>query len=1134
MIRLKFIEKFKDRYIFIIVVLFILMSALSLRLAILTIARGDEYREKADTLRLREVETTAPRGEIRDRNGKLLAGNLPRFTVQLFKDELNRYDNTKDKKLKNQKKNDAFLKLTRLIEEDGVEYEDDFPLELNVYKYATEEDYLIETRKPIDKVIDIIIENNLLKDILNSYFISDQYDDHLKYIVANRTISAYSKKGMEIPIIFEITDNGLEGKYIDEDKAEDWKRKSNIDRNSSPVDALIQLINNDKTVILATINNNITRKIVYDILESRGLTSNIVMEEYGLLYEMEYFDQKRTLAKQYPEVTMDSTGVSDFANIFYKVSMREFINGGYESKEDKKKFIIPGEILIELMEEKGVDVGIKVEKNKKDKENFKYIHEDNNFMPREDVLDELMQLAFDTKVLEKFVSHEDIRVQAQSRLLADGVNPKISVSGKEIDYVSINDLMRFYDEHFITKEKYYKAYDNILEIPKERIYNSLIEFYNINDGLSKYETLGILNIYTQIKKQGYMAYKPINIAYGINSTTVAKVEEHLMEVPGIEVSVEPVRYYPEGKTAAHILGYMGKISQPNEIEKYVDEEGYSKNEIIGKTGIEESMQEYLRGVTGSKKVEVDPMGNTIKAIESETVKAIPGDNIYLSIDLDLQKVAEDALKQTLTELQRGGTYKSEWGDFKFGTNKGRPYKNATSGAVVAIDVKTGQTLASVSYPAYDPNLFSTGISSTDWTSLFPENESDTLAPRPLYNIVTQTAIQPGSIYKMATALTALEKGLSPNKTIRDMGYIEIGTDTFRCLTWTLSRRTHGNVNVSQALKDSCNYYFYTLALGENQRTGEKLGVKVEVEDLANMSRKLGLDEPTGVEINIPREVSVGVPDPDKKQRLMKSLFRNYLNANIDSYYKGTDKYNDEKKSEIVEEIVSWMDKDTVMTRSEVMSSLEELDIDSEKILKGKGESISDIIKYTYLNKVSWDITDTLNLTIGQGQNAYTPIQMANYIAIISNGGYRHKITLLDSIKNYNNREELYVHESAPERIELNNYSNLEAIKKGMNMAAEEGTAIKTFGKFPVDVGVKTGTAEKNAKNPATNESYDDFAWFVGFAPYDDPEIAIATVIFQGGSGGYAGPLVREIMAEYLGLNKLESKDNLPFENYLSQ
>ena len=160
--------------------------------------------------------------------------------------------------------------------------------------------------------------------------------------------------------------------------------------------------------------------------------------------------------------------------------------------------------------------------------------------------------------------------------------------------------------------------------------------------------------------------------------------------------------------------------------------------------------------------------------------------------------------------------------------------------------------------------------------------------------------------------------------------------------------------------------------------------------------------------------------------------------------------------------------------------------------------------------------------------------MANYIATLSNGGYIHNLTLVDNIKNYNNSKINYIHEHSPRRIQLNNYDNLEHVKQGMYLVSKEGTARRVFQNFPVEVGSKTGTAEKSGINPATGDTYDDFAWFVGFAPYDDPEIAVAAVIFQGGSGGYAGPLVRDIIAEYLGLNKIETKESLPYDNILSR
>ncbi|NMA49513.1 MAG: penicillin-binding protein, partial [Tissierellia bacterium] len=470
--------------------------------------------------------------------------------------------------------------------------------------------------------------------------------------------------------------------------------------------------------------------------------------------------------------------------------------------------------------------------------------------------------------------------------------------------------------------------------------------------------------------------------------------------------------------------------------------------------------------------------------------------------------------------------------YSFGINKSkrRPYINANSGAVVVLDVKTGETLAMVSDPGYDPNLFSTGINESDWQSLFPEDSENPLAPRPLYNIATQTAVQPGSVFKMATALTALEKGLNPLLRIRDMGFVTVGNKNFHCLVYTMYGGTHGYENLFEAIRDSCNYYFYTLALGRNQKTNQNIGVKIEIEDIVDISKKLGLNDKTGIEINIPAEVSGGVPDPQRKIITTKYLLKQMLQRNIRNYIMETKVLNDDEIDLIIEEIISWTELEELISRNEVIRRLTDMGIEAELRLSGEREGLADKIKYTYLNQAGWNISDTLNVTIGQGQSAYTPIQMANYIATIANGGYLNKLTLIESIRNYDNSSLLYEHKSKGELIGLNNYENLEYIKKGMKMVADNGTAKSIFKNFPVDVGVKTGTAEKSGINPSTGDTYDEFAWFVGFAPYEDPEIAVAAVIFQGGSGGFAAPMVRDIMAQYLGLNNIEQKNPLPIEN----
>jgi penicillin-binding protein 2 len=1108
---MKLIKKILNRYNIVSLILLFVFFLLSFRLATLTIAQGDYYRDLSDNKRLKEVYTTAPRGEIRDRYGRLLAGNKPSFTVQLLKDELN----IKDKEVKNE----GILNLIRLLEEDGASYIDEYPLELNVFKYKTEDDYMSNELTPINKVVEIIIDNNLLDEVLNIYYINGGYDDHYQFISINRAINALKNKGIEVPINAIINNDILEITFDESKNVARWKEKNNIPESYTPVQSVIKLIDNDKTIIRKVIDHPISRLMVFNLLNERGLSGNLKIEEYTIKYSEEFLNQKRSLMKKYDGITLDSSAKDDFVIIFNKVSLSNFLDRVISKDEDIKNAIIPGSILIDMLEEKGIPINLTTEISN-DNKGVIYRYSKGQSVDSENPKDFLIKQSIESGVLQEFLSMDIIRPLAQEQLLNDGVNPKISISNG-FEYSAINSLNNFYTDNKIKDEK-----------TVEEVFDKIRDNYGIKPQLSRYEIRSMLSIYHQLSKQGYLAYQPINIAYGIKESTVARIKEGLVDMPGVNVSIEPVRYYPEGTTAAHILGYLGKISQANEIQKYVVENKYSPNAIIGKTGIEESYEDMLSGQSGIKRVEVDVVGNTTEIIEE--IKPVPGDNVYLSMDLDVQKEAEAALQQTLEKIREAGTYESKWGNYKFGINKSkrRPYINATSGALVAIEVKTGQVIAMADFPSYDPNLFSTGISDTDWESLFPEDETNPLAPRPLYNIATQTAVQPGSTFKMVTALAALDKGLNPNEKIRDMGYVSVGSKDFRCLIWTSSGRTHGYENVYEALRDSCNYYFYSLAFGRNPRTNQPISVRLEIEDIVELSKKLGLNDKTGIEINIPSEVSGGVPNPQRKIINTKYLLKQLLNKDLGKYVKEGMSLSQEETEHVIEEIVSWTELETTITRGEVIKRLDSMGIDPEKRLPGDREGLADKIKYTYLNQAGWNITDTLNVTIGQGQSSYTPIQMANYIATIANGGYRHKLTLIDNIKNYNNTVTNYEHKPNPERIELNNYENLDHVKKGMEMVSSEGTAKSIFKDFPVKVAVKTGTAQRSGVNPSTGDTFDEFAWFVGFAPYEDPEIAVAAVIFQGGSGGYAGPMVRDVIAEYLGLNKTESQGNLPHENIL--
>ena len=1079
---MKLREKLFNRYSLMIYFLVLITTMLLFRLATLTIAQGDYYRDLSDNKRVKEVYTTAPRGEIRDRHGRLLAGNVPTFTVQLLKDELNFGDRTV--------RNDSLLQLVRLLESDGTEYANDYPVELNLIKYRSIDSYLTNEVGPMDKLVIQILENNLLNEFLNMEF-SKPYNDHFGLSIFKRAQDILSDKNPEIYSL----DPG----------------------NEEDVLKISQLLQDDKVNTRKIVDHPVARLLAYDLLRKYDLQEDLALEEYALTYYEDYIQQKADLMDDYPYITMDTSGEEDFINLFSEIGLYSFLSRAIPLGGETEEYLVPGEVLIEYLEENGGSspIEIRIGDNGTD---LLYSFVDTTGISDQDPLDHLIGLAEEMNLLAGFIKDERIRYQAQSHLINSGINPRISVAG-DIEYVHINNMNNWYEANKVEKGT-----------PLDEAFMDVRRIYSINESISPYEARALLGLINQLNIQGYLAYQPINIAYGIKDETVARIEEGLSGVPGINVSIEPVRVYPEGTTASHILGYIGKISQPFEIEKYIREEGYSPGTLIGKTGIEESYELQLSGVSGIRKVEVDVVGNTTNVIEE--ISPVPGDNIYLSIDLKLQKTAEEAMKHTLDQLSKGGTFKSEWGDYTFGTHrrKGRPYINANSGAVVVLDVKTGETLAMVSYPSFDPNLFSTGINNTDWLSLFPEDADNPLAARPLYNIATQTAVQPGSTFKMVTGLTALEKGLNPLLRIRDMGYVTVGDKRFHCLIYTNTGGTHGYENFYEALSDSCNYYFYTLALGRNQRTGQDIGVKIEIEDIVEMSKKLGLNDKTGIEINIPSEVSGGVPDPQRKIITTKYLLKQMLQRSMEGYIMDGHEFSEEDIQLAIDEIISWTELEETLSRAEVVRRLTGMGIEPEMRLAGEREGLADKIKYTYLNQAGWNISDTLNVTIGQGQSAYTPIQMANYIATIANGGYLNRVTLIDSIRNYNNVSVLYEHKPERELIGLNDYENLEHVKQGMEKVADDGTARRIFQNFPVPVGVKTGTAERSGINPSTGDTYDDFAWFVGFAPYDDPEIAVAAVLFQGGSGGYAAPMVREIIAEYLGLNDVEQIDTLPMEN----
>lgn len=1114
---------FKNRFNILYLIIVGLLIILGFRMAVLTIVEGQEYRQIADIKKIKDIPVKAPRGKIFDRNGVLLADNISSFTVQMYIDEI-----------KPENFNEVSYKLSKILDENMEKPIDDFPIEIDTFDYIDENIELVQKNDlqseevesityttAEEKVIEAVKKN--IHEWLNfSTFIYGE-----NFSPKQRVLAALLKD--EVPI--KLNDGNFE--YLEEmlkpvDDTNDiiesqenitsepntsepktqiqiWLSENNLKENISAQEAVAQLLINNNKYVSSLFSNSKIRRLSYEFIIQKSYVENVKLNDFSFVQDEEYENIKRNLNVTNEEITMNTLAKDDFVVLTLKNSIDNLLQKVYEENNKKIK---PGAILIDRLKEIYPDLPVQfIESDETGSFEFtdltirdKYFNQQHMDLSTS-AYSFVKEIAFKNyDILYNLVTDDEVKYFAQIELLKH-VNPSISIA--EWEYTALRNKKSWIKNNVKSAEK-------IDDYTAEEVFEMLRESLKISKEINDYDMRNMMVLRERYNKISYLSYHPVDICYSISERTVAMISERSHELNGINVEIEPLRYYPQYETASHILGYLGKIAQDYEIQEYVIEKKYSTDDIIGKTGLEEKFEDYLRGVKGKKTVEVNNVGRTIRSVSSQA--PVPGDDLYLTIDLRLQKKAEESLKKGLDEIRKGGLFESQWGDFTFKDK----YENARSGALVALDVKTGEVLALANYPSYDLNLFSTGISTEDWNSLLNESKNP-LAPRPLYNIAMLTAIQPGSTFKMITSLAALEKGVDPNTRVYCAGTMKVGDRPFSCWIHNMFGGSHGYQTMYQAIMNSCNFYYYTTVLGENLATHQKHTVKVNVEDIIDMASKFGLDSKTGIEIDIPQEASGGVPSIEGKKSSIRVYLRIFLEANVERYLNDGAVIDSSMKNEIIEEIVSWIDRTEPMTRGEVYEGLKALNLNPDKT-NDNYVPLVDIIKYSYVNQATWTVGDNLNISIGQGNNAYTTMQMANYVASIANGGYRRNVSVVKEIKAYDSKKTDYIPLREAEKIELSKESYLDVVKHGMKLVSYDDSA-KPYSKFPVEVGSKTGTAQKEGINPETGESYDDFAWYVAFAPYDDPQIAVACVLFEGGSGRYPIPIVREVIGEYLKINQ---------------
>ena len=538
----------------------------------------------------------------------------------------------------------------------------------------------------------------------------------------------------------------------------------------------------------------------------------------------------------------------------------------------------------------------------------------------------------------------------------------------------VGNFLRYSNARSETFDKFIEKNDLTTGASGRQLLSELRELYHVDESLSEREARLIVGVRYELHSRDSYTF-----AEDVSTEVLSLITDGRYE--GVTIRTASARVYNTA-LAAHILGTIGPIWQEewssSEDTGYVGyaDKGYSMNDLVGKDGVEKAFESYLRGTDGRRLITTDETGKITG--ELYTREPQPGGTVALTLDIDLQADVEAALAETISGMIDKDS-------------------NERGGAAAVVSVGTGEVLALASYPTYDLSTFN-----EDYDALVNDQRL------PMFNRATQGIYAPGSTFKMVTAVAALESGIiTPSSIIQDRGIYTYYKDPQpMCWIYSQTGSTHGRINVSQAITDSCNYFFYEV--------GRLTGIRT----LDSYASQFGLGQSTGIEIG---------------------------------------------------------DSSGVLASPEWAESHDQ----------------------------EWTDGQTITAAIGQSYNLFTPLQLANYVATLVGGGDHYQAHLLKNVKAYDNSRLLYMYDDEPmNTVEISD-STLIAVTKGMHELTVSGSVAYAFENCVVSAGAKTGSAQVGT----------DIAngVFVAYAPYENPEIAVAIVIEKGGSGAALANTAVEII-----------------------